>query len=333
MDKSPQNNQKLNIVFTDTINIHPDFLPRILALSSHPVVGSFITFTDLALEDIPIHCKDADIIITVKSYFPGTTLEALPRLRYIGVLATGTDRIDLATASIHGITIANVPAYSTTSVAELALSLALALNHRLPYFASYTSSPSYAESHCFTHFLTPPPSSLALRKWGIIGYGAIGRYTASLARAFGALTYFYSRSGTKDFTGLSSYLPLDALLSTCDIISIHAPLSPETYHLLSTERLSLLKSDAVLINVARGGIVDEAALAAIMHTTSISYGSDVLEVEPPISSRPSPIFDPLLRDRVIVTPHIGWATSDSLDRLVTSAIASLTQFLDSSALR
>lgn len=314
-----QTNPTPKIVFLDTINLKSCNLSR---LDEFPI--SYYEFLDG--DALIKEARDANILITVKVVIDKEIIDALKGLRLICVAATGVDKIDVEYAKKKGIEVKNVKEYSTASVAQHALTLTLGLNANLLYFNEYVKSGRYGNSRSFTCF-EKPVFELAKKRWGTVGYGSIGKYTSSLAAAFGCEMVHYTRHAKKDV--LSRHLPLHELVQTSDIISIHAPLNRESYHLFDAKLIQKLKPNAILINVARGGIVDEGALAARMREddgNTICYGADVFEQEPPKNG--SPIFDEDLRYRVLVTPHMAWGYEGSLVRLMDGVYENLRSFLD-----
>jgi glycerate dehydrogenase len=254
------------------------------------------------------------IVLTNKTPLPAAALDQLPDLRYIGVLATGYNVIDIEAAKRHGIVVSNVPTYGTASVSQFVFALLLELCHHVQLHADavrageWTASPDW----CFSK---SPLIELEGKTMGVIGYGRIGRQTARIAEAFGMSVLWWDKP-----PGLSS---LDDLLRESDVITLHVPLSEETREMINARTLALMKSTAFLINTARGPLIHEADLAAGLNSGRIAgAGLDVLSTEPP------PPDNPLLSARnCLITPHMAWATTGARRRLMTSVIENVAAFL------
>lgn len=285
--------------------------------------GSLEVYQTTTQEEIINRCKDAEIIITCKVRFNREILQSLPKLKLIALTSTGMDIIDLDSAKEFGIEVRNVKGYSTTAVAQHALMLALALLGNLPFYDAYCKEGQWCKSPIFTQ-ITKGINEIDNKEWGIIGLGAIGQQTAKLAQAFGAKVSYTSTSG-KNLTSNYPHKSLSELLSTSDIISIHAPLNPQTYHLIDHSCLKLLKPRAILINVGRGGIIDEDALAQRMLESQIKFGSDVLEAEPMRENHP--LLQADLKNRLLLTPHTAWAYLETRERLMQKVYANIQDFL------
>ena len=248
----------------------------------------------------------------------------LPRLRLICVAATGMNNIDLAAAAEHGIEVRNAAGYSTHSVAETTLGSAIALLRETIYYDRFFKSGGYAASSRLFNF-DRPTRQLHGRNWGIIGLGTIGREVARLATAFGCDVRYTSTSGT---VRPESYpaLPLDELLAWADIVSIHCPLNDRTRGLVGADALRRMKPSAILINVARGGIVDEQALAEALDNNRIAGAA--LDV---FSREPIEAESPLLRLRdpymLLASPHNAWATAEAIDALIGCIVRNIGEFL------
>jgi glycerate dehydrogenase len=267
--------------------------------------------------DIVPRARDADVVLTNKTVLSRDTIESLPRLRCIGVLATGHNVVDAAAARDRGIPVCNVPEYSTPNVAQAVFALLLELTNRTGHHARTVREGRWAacEDFCYWDGELVELAGLTL---GIVGYGRIGRAVATIGRAFGMRILHHRRSGG----GGPEAADLDTLLRESDVVTLHCPLTPETRELIDARRLSLMKPTAFLVNTARGGLVNEADLAAALDAGRIAgAGLDVLSVEPP------PASNPLLSARnCIVTPHIAWATRNARLRLLEVTAANLRAF-------
>lgn len=285
--------------------------------------GSLQIYQTTTQDEILERCKDAEIIITCKVRFNREILQSLPKLKLIALTSTGMDIIDLDSAKEFGIEVKNVKGYSTTAVAQHALMLALGLLGNLCFYDAYCKEGQWCKSPVFT-LITEGINEINNKEWGIIGLGSIGQQTAKLAQAFGAKVSYTSTSG-KNLNSSYPHKSLNELLSTSDIISIHAPLNPQTYHLINDDRLKLLKPRAILINVGRGGIIDEDALAQRMLESQIKFGSDVLENEPMKENHP--LLQPALKNRLLLTPHTAWAYLETRERLIQKVYENIQEFL------
>jgi glycerate dehydrogenase len=247
--------------------------------------------------------RGATIAITNKVPLRADTIAQLPDLKMIAVAATGTDNIDLDACRARGIVVSNIRDYSLVSVPEHCFTLMLALRRNLVAYRADVEAGLWQASTRFC-LLDHPITDLAGSRFGIVGYGALGRKVAALGRAFGMTICVTARRPLPDDDIVQ--LPLDELLRTCDVVTLHVPLSDATRNMVGAAELATMKPGAVLINTARGGLVDEAALAGVLATGAISAGFDVLSAEPPAPD------NPLLGLRLpnfILTPHTAWASA------------------------
>ncbi len=263
----------------------------------------------------------AQALLTNKVVLNADTIAKLPDLRYIGVLATGYNVVDLKTASERGIVVTNVPAYSTESVAQATFALILELANRVALHDQDVHKGDWvnSEDFCFTRSSL---MELQGQKLGIIGLGTIGSAVARIAQAFGMEVLAASRS-PKVVPGIT-FTNLDTVLTTADVLTLHCPLTPDTNHLINAQTLGKMKSSAFLINTSRGPLIDEAALAEALQTGTIAgAGLDVLSTEPPAADNPL-----LTAPNCVITPHIAWATKAARQRLIQTASDNLRSFLD-----
>lgn len=264
----------------------------------------------------------ADIVLTNKSPLNRQTLAALPRLKYIGVLATGTNVVDLAAARERGVTVTNVPAYSTRSVAQATIALLLELTNRVGYHSQQVRAGAWARATDWC-FWDAPLVELDGLTLGIVGYGRIGAAVAEIAHGLGMNVVASTRS-SKSAPAFVKFVELETLFRTSDVVSLHCPLTSQTQHLVNTERLAWMKPSAFLLNTRRGPLVDEAALADALNAGRLAGAAmDVLSVEPP------PADNPLLAAKnCVITPHNAWGTRASRMRLMRVAIENLRAFLN-----
>ncbi len=275
--------------------------------------GIFKAYDLTEADELVRRSQEADVILTNKCVFGARELESLPNLKLICLAATGTNNIDLAAAKRLGIAVANVAGYSTTTVAEATLLFILSLGHRLPENQRAASDGSWARSSSFA-VLDFPFGDIEGKALGIIGYGAIGRRVAKLACAFGMKVLIAKLPGRK-YGKSPGRLSLEVVLRKSDFVSLHCPLSEMTRNLINKDRLSLMKKTACLINMARGPVVDDEAVArALRKKTIAGFAADVLTHEPPPADHP--FFAADIRDKILLTPHVAWASRESRQCLV-----------------
>lgn len=262
-------------------------------------------------------CADADAVLCNKTRFTAETLEKCERLKYIGLFATGYNNIDLAAAKARGITVANAPGYSTNAVAQHTFALILELVNRTRDYRNLVIEGDWVRSRTFSLFPLPI-IELAGKTIGIIGFGAIGQSVAKIAAAFGMNVLVHTRT-IRD-SGYN-YAELDALLRESDIVSLHCPLTEENQRMMNAAAFSQMKRGAIFINTARGGLVDETALAASLKAGHISAGLDVLETEP--MTPECPLY---ALPNCVITPHIAWAGLESRRRLLDMVYDNLAAF-------
>ena len=291
-------------------------------------LGELTVYDRTPPDKVPERSEGADILLTNKTLLSVEILKSLPGLKYVGVLATGYNVIDVEMAAKLGIVVTNIPAYSTNSVAQLTFALILELCFHAQRHSDSVMSGKWSGSVDFT-YRDYPLTELASKTLGIIGFGTIGKKVSEIAMAFGmnVLASSGSESDHSHRTGISR-AGLPELLSNSDIVSIHCPLTPETAGMININTLRLMKRSAFLINTSRGPIVVEKDLAEALNEGIIAgAGLDVLSVEPP------PEDNPLLRAiNCIITPHIAWATLESRTRLMKMAVQNVRAFLSGSAI-
>ncbi len=269
--------------------------------------------------------KDADIIIANKAPLNENTLKTAPNVKLICLLATGFDNVDLAYCKSRGIKVTNVVNYCTSTVAQHTLLLALMLTEKIAFYDEYVKSGTYSAQDRFSNF-DRVFHDLEGKTWGIVGMGNIGHRVAGLAQAFGCKVIFYSASGRSTCTDYKR-VEFDTLLRESDILSLHCPLSDRTRGLINREALAQMKSSAILVNVARGPVVDTQALYEALISNQIAgAGLDVLEKEPMTKNNPlAQIKD---STKLIITPHMSWASLESRTHLVEEAVKNIEAFLD-----
>jgi glycerate dehydrogenase len=296
--------------------------PGDLSWAAFEQLGQSAVFDRTPESEIVARAQDAEIILTNKAVLSRATLAALPRLRYVGVTATGYNVVDVAAAREHGVTVTNVPDYGTPSVAQAVFALILELTNRTGHHAQTVRDGRWVRSPdwCYWDFPLIELKGLTL---GIAGLGQIGESVAHIGRAFGMNVIAVRRNPTAGRKDEIEFTDLDTLFRRSDVLSLHCPLTPETRGLVNRTRLGQMKSTAFLINTARGPLVDEAALAAALNEGRIAgAGLDVLSVEPP------PANNPLLGARnCFITPHVAWASRSARQRLLEVTLANVRAFL------
>lgn len=294
-------------------------------LSEFKAFGDVVSYGFTKPSEVVSRCEGFDVILTNKVVLNESILAQLKDVKLICITATGMNNVDLECAKKMGIEVKNVAGYSTDSVAQHTFSIALHLLTRLGYYDKYCKSGEWCKSQIFVH-INGGLRELKNMQWGIIGLGSIGRRVAQIAHSFGALVSYYSTSGKNrqsDFV----HKDLNTLLSTSDIVSIHAPLNSQTKNLLNSSNLGLLKDGALLINVGRGGIVNENDIAELLKTKDMYFGTDVLECEPMRDNHP--FLDRNIAHKLLITPHIAWAYDKARERLLKISADNIRTFIES----
>lgn len=266
--------------------------------------------------------KNADIVLTNKVYLGKEELEN-SGVKLICITATGTNNVDLVYAKENNIEVKNVAGYSTSSVVQLAFSMIFHFVQKLNYYKSYVDNGNWQKSDMFTH-IDKPFFELDGKRVGIIGLGEIGRDLAKKAKAFNCEVVYFSTSG-KNSNSEYKQVSLDELLKTSDIISVHAPLNDATKDLLNYENMQNIKSGAILLNLGRGGIINEADLAKIIDEKEIYCGIDVVSKEP--IDKENPLLKVKNKEQLLLTPHIAWASIEARKRLVGMVAKNIEEFL------
>ena len=265
----------------------------------------------------------ADMLLVTKVPISAATMQQLPELKYIGVVATGYNIVDVEAARARNVVVTNIPAYGTASVAQFAFALLLELCHHVCAHGEAVRQGAWSRSAdwCFWNY---PLIELAGKTMGIVGFGRIGRQTAAIANAFGMRVVAHDsvRAGAPQYPNFA-WLPVDRLLAESDVVSLHCPLTPENMGMIDRQRLASMKKTAFLLNTSRGPLVVDRDLADALNAGVIAgAGLDVLSVEPP------PEGNPLLQaGNCIVTPHIAWATREARERLLEIAVENVRAFL------
>ena len=312
----------MKIVFLDVKTIGED-----IDLSAYDELGEVVKYSFSSPEEVPARVTDADVIILNKVPVNEQTIGTAKNLKLICVTATGTNNLDKEYLDSKGIAWRNVAGYSTETVAQHTFALLFYLWEKLRYYDDYVKSEKYVGDITFTHF-DNVFHDLNGKTWGIIGLGAIGRRVADIAKMFGCHVIYYSTTGKNNQPGYER-VEFDELLAKSDIVSVHAPLTEQTEGLMNAEAFSKMKPSAIFLNLGRGPIVVERDLAdALENKTIAGAGLDVLTVEP------MSVENPLKRikdsDRLIITPHIAWASLEARTRLMKIIEGQIRDFFDGS---
>lgn len=286
--------------------------------------GEVTYYPNTVAENTAERIKDADIIIANKAPLNESTLKTAPNVKLICLLATGYDNVDLEYCKSRGIKVANVVKYCTSAVAQHTLLLAMMLSEKIAFYDDYVKSGTYSAQDRFSHF-DRLFNELEGKVWGIVGMGTIGHKVAELAKAFECKVIFYSASGNSTCTEYER-VDLDTLLKESDFLSLHCPLTDRTRNLINKDALEKMKKTAILINVARGPVVNTQDLyEALMEEKIMAAGLDVLEKEPMELTNPlGKIKD---STKLIITPHMSWASVEARTRLVEEAAKNIEAFL------
>lgn len=286
-------------------------------------IGEVKYYDTTDISEVKERVRDANIVLTNKVVLNRENLSEASNLEFIAEIATGFNNIDVEYAKEKGIGVANVAGYSTNAVVQHTFALTLSLLDEVTYYDSYVKSGEYSKSGLFT-CLDKPYYEIEGKTWGIIGLGNIGRKVAKIAEAFGAKVIYYSTTGNNS-NGEFSRVSFNELLSKSDIISIHAPLSKNTLGLLDYEALCKMKNSSILVNMGRGPIVVEEDLARAIDENKIRGAAlDVFEVEPIKIN--SPLLTMKNKDKIILSPHIAWASVEARERLFNEVIENIIAF-------
>ena len=267
--------------------------------------------------------KDADIILINKVVIDEEVLSQLPRLKYIGVLATGYNVVDVEAATRHGVVVTNIPAYSTESVAQMTFAHILNITNRIGHYARQSREGRWSHNPDFCYWDTHL-FELAGKTIGIVGLGNIGQRVACIARYFGMDVFAYTSKNSADLPEGIQKTTMDGLLAVSDIITLHCPLNEQTRHLINAETLAKMKEGSILINTGRGPLVDEQAVAdALASGHLLGYGADVMIDEPPSANNPL-----LAQPNAFITPHIAWATREARQRLMDVCVKNVKAFIE-----
>lgn len=308
----------MKIVFLDAKTIGED-----MDLSGYEALGEVVKYDFSTPEEAGQRVRDADVIIVNKVPVNEQTIGNAKNLKLVCVAATGTNNLDKDYLDKRGIAWRNVAGYSTECVTQHTFALLFYLLEHLPYYDEYVKSEKYVGDRIFTHF-DKKFTELDGKTWGIIGMGAIGRRVAEAAKIFGCNVVYYSTSGKNNQPGYQR-VELDELLAKSDIVSVHAPLTPETEGLMDKKAFEKMKKSAIFLNLGRGPIVAEQDLAdALKNGEIMAAGLDVLCVEP--MSPENPLKEIKDSGKLLITPHIAWASVEARTRLVNTILGQIQEF-------
>ena len=296
--------------------------PGDLSWKELEALGELAVFDRTKPEETVTRAADAEIVLTNKVIINREVMVQLPRLRYIGVLATGYNVVDVECAKELGITVTNVPAYSTESVAQMVFAHLLTVTNRTEHYARQNREGRWTanQDFCYWDF---PHMELAGKTFGIVGLGNIGQRVAQIALTFGMRVKVLTSKKAETLPVRIEKASLEELLATSDVLSLHCPLTEKTHHLINRETLAMMKTTAILINTGRGPLVDDQAVAdALADKRLAAFCADVLTEEPPKKDNPL-----LMEPNAFITPHIAWATQEARSRLLQVAIDNVRAFL------
>ena len=285
-------------------------------------LGELTVYSRTSADELVARAADAEIVLTNKVVISREAMAQLPRLQYIGVLATGYNVVDVQAAHERGIIVTNVPAYSTESVAQMVFAHLLNVTNRTDHYANENRQQRWTqnEDFCYWDF---PHMELAGKTFGVVGLGNIGRRVAEIALAFGMKVKALTSKSADALPAGVAKAHLQELLSTSDVVSLHCPLTSTTRHLINADSLRQMRPSAILINTGRGPLVDDQAVAAALAGGQLAaYCADVLTQEPPQADNPL-----LSQPNAFITPHIAWATTEARTRLLQVVISNVQAFL------
>lgn len=285
-------------------------------------LGECVVYDRTASEELVVRAQGAEALLTNKTVITEEVMGLLPDLKYIGVLATGYNVVDIEAARRRGIVVTNIPAYSTESVAQMVFAHLLNITQRVGYYADENKRGRWTTSEDFCYWSTPL-IELAGKRMGIVGLGNTGMATARIALAFGMEVIAYTSKKKEELPEGIVACSLEELFATADVVSLHCPLTEDTKDMVNADRLRLMKPTAILINTGRGPLVNEGDLAEALDKGRIlAAGLDVLSQEPPKADNPL-----LTACNCFITPHIAWATIEARERLLDVAVKNLQHYI------
>ena len=309
----------MKIVLLDTLTMGSDMNFKCIEK-----LGELVEYGNTSPDEVAERIKDADVVALNKVVLDEKVLKSAKNLKLICVFAIGYNNIDIEYCKAHGIKVRNVPGYCSGSVCQHTFALLFSLIENMRYYDDFVKDGRYSASGVANH-LAKRFFEVEGKKWGIIGMGSIGRRVADCATAFGAQVCYSSISGAVRDEGYPN-VPLTELLSECDIITVHAPLNEKTHHLIGEKELKMMKKTAVIVNVGRGSIIDEAALAEAIDNDVIAGAAlDVYGEEPPKAA--SPIMNIKNQEKIVYTPHIAWGSVQARERCISMTAENIEAFI------
>lgn len=311
--------EKMKIVVLDGYTVNPGDL----SWTELQALGDVVVFPRTTGDELVDRCKDADALLTNKVVIDAGVMSHLPKLKYIGVLATGYNVVDIAAARERGVCVTNIPAYSTDSVAQMVFAHILNITNRVGHYARQSREGRWSRNEDFCYWDTPLPE-LAGKTMGIVGLGHIGMKVARIAREFGMDVFASTSKHSSSLPDGIQKTTLQGLLGVSDILTLHCPLTDNTRGMINSTILKRMKRGAILINTGRGPLVNEADVAAALKSGQLGgYGADVMCQEPPAVDNPL-----LSAPNAFITPHIAWATFEARGRLLDIAVENLRTFME-----
>ena len=309
----------MKIIILDGYTLNPGDI----SWAGFETLGDFTMYDRTSPDKIIERSENAEIILTNKSIINKDAIEQLPKLKYIGVLATGYNIVDVKTANERNIIVTNIPSYGTSSVAQMVFALLLELTQNVGHHSNSVRSGGWSESEDWCYW-DRPLIELEDLTMGVIGFGRIGKATADIARAFGMRVIANDTGKTKSISDWVKMVNQDTIFRESDVVSLHCPLTSDNKHFINSAKINLMKRSAFLINTSRGLLINEADLAYALNNERIAgAGLDVLSEEPP------KVTNPLLSAKnCIITPHIAWATKSARQRLMDIAVKNLKSYLN-----
>lgn len=297
--------------------------PGDLSWETIQALGEFKLYDRTAPKDIVNRAKDAEVILVNKVNITKEIIEQLPKLKYIGVLATGYNVVDIDAAKAHGIVVTNIPAYSTDSVAQMTFAHILNLTNRVEHYAQLNREGKWSRNPDFCYWDTPL-REISGKTLGIVGLGNIGCKVAKIARDFGMDVFSFTSKNSADLPEGIQKTTLEGLFAVSDILSLHCPLTADTFEMINKATLNKMKKGALLINTGRGQLINEADVAEALENGHLGgYGADVMCAEPP--SEDNPLF---AQPNAFITPHIAWATKEARARLLAICADNIKAFIE-----
>lgn len=286
-------------------------------------LGELTVYERTAPEDVVKRTEEADVVLTNKVVLSADVMNRLPKLKYIGVLATGYNVVDTEAARAHGVVVTNIPAYSTDSVVQMTFAHILNITNRVAHYARENREGKWVKSKDFCYWDTPllELSGLTL---GVVGLGNIGMKVARVARTLGMEVYAATSKSSSSLPEGIQKTTFKGLLGVCDVLTLHCPLTPDTRELVNAKTLQMMKRGAIVINTGRGPLVNENDVAEALRSGQLAaYGADVMCQEPPLADNPL-LWEP----NAFITPHVAWATVDARKRLMTIAVENVKAFVE-----